>query len=269
VKASVLTLFPELIKNYCSTSILGLAQERGLCQIEAINPRDFSQDKHKKVDDTSYGGGAGMLQACQPWFDCLQGVLPEHGINGQTLSQGYLEHSPERDYEIIVTSPSGKVLTQELAQELSQKKHLIILCGRYEGFDQRIVNLASLEISLGNFVLTGGELAALSILDASLRLVPGVLGDNQSQYFETHSTIDYLQELEKLGASKKEIENLLETCGLQSKEQLRSMKLFEYPQYTKPADFRGQRLPEILESGDHKKIFLWRLEQAIKKTYNL
>lgn len=247
MKISVLTLFPKLISSYFDESIMKIAKEKNLFQLELKNPRDFTQDKHGKVDDTPYGGGAGMVQMPQPWLDCLDSVKLED------------------DFEIIVTSPSGIKFDQKLANELSQKKQLIILCGRYEGFDQRIRSRATMEISVGDYVLTGGELAALSILDSSLRLMPGVLGDDESSKFETHSEINLLEEFKKLGVTKRELEDFLSETGLK-KSDLESFTLVEYPQYTRPADYQGQKVPEILQSGDHKKIFLWRIKQSLKSS---
>lgn len=240
-----------MISSYCKASVLGIALEKNLYQLHVHNPRDYTHDKHKRVDDTPYGGGAGMLLAPQPYIDCLDSVLKQ--IDNENP-------------EIIITSPSGRKFNQELAIELAQKPNLIILCGRYEGFDQRIKERATLEISIGDYVLTGGELAALTIIDASLRHVSGVLGDQTSTEEESFSEINYLAKLEELGVSKKELQTLLESTGLKSKEELSKLKLLEHPHYTRPADFRGLKVPEILESGDHKKIFLWRLEQAIKLT---
>lgn len=247
MKISVLTLFPQLISSYFDESIMKIAKEKNLFQLELMNPRDFTQDKHGKVDDTPYGGGAGMVQMPQPWLDCLNSI------------------NLENDHEIILTSPSGVKFDQKLANTLSQKKQLIILCGRYEGFDQRIRDKATLEVSVGDYVLTGGELAALAILDSSLRLMPGVLGDDESSKFETHSEINLLDEFKKLGVTKRELEEFLNETGL-DKNSLESFKLVEYPQYTRPFDYQGQKVPEILQSGDHKKIFLWRIKQSLKSS---
>jgi len=245
MKISVLSLFPQMISSYFDESIMKIAKEKGLFELELKDPRNFTQDKHKKVDDTPYGGGAGMLQMPQPWLDCLESIELESGA------------------EVIVTSPSGRKLDQKLAQELSQKKQLVILCGRYEGFDQRIRNRATMEISVGDYVLTGGELAALVILDSSLRLIPGVLGDDESSKFETHSEINVLEEFKKLGVTKRELEEFLKETG-KTKKELENCTLTEYPQYTRPPEYNGEKVPEVLLSGDHKKIFLWRLKQCFQ-----
>lgn len=243
MKISILTLFPNMISSYFDESIMRIAKEKEIFELEIKNPRDFTQDKHHKVDDTPYGGGAGMVQMPQPWIDCLDSI------------------ELDKAAEIVITSPSGRKLDQKLAQELSQKKQLVILCGRYEGFDQRIRDKATMEISVGDYVLTGGELAALTILDSSLRLISGVLGDDESSKFETHSEINVLEEFKKLGVTKRELENFLTETGFQ-KSDLEQFTLVEYPQYTRPADYKGKKVPEILQSGNHKKIFLWRLKQS-------
>lgn len=244
MRIDVLSLFPDMITSYCEASILGIALEQKLYELHVHNPRDYTQDKHKRVDDTPYGGGAGMVLQCQPLIDCLEAV-PDYA-----------------NAEIILTSPSGRKFDQKLAQELSQKEHLIILCGRYEGFDQRIRDRATMEISVGDYVLTGGELPALTIIDATLRHIPGVLGDAASMEEETHTEVNYLKKLEELQVTKKELQALLEETGLK-KEDLECLKLSEYPHYTRPADFRGEKVPEILLSGDHKAIMLWRLKESV------
>jgi tRNA (guanine37-N1)-methyltransferase len=268
MKFSILSLFPQIIEAYISESILKIAQEKAYIEVETFNFRDFSSNKHKKVDEIIYGGGSGMLLAPQPLYDTLEEVFQKNSIEFdlKNLLVKKSSHPQNRDYELIVTSPSGQRFEQSLAKELSQKKHLIILAGRYEGFDQRIRDLASMEISVGDYVLTGGELPALSIMDAVSRLIPGVLGDDSSSEEESFSELDYFSKLKELGATKKEIQELIESTGLESSEALKKLKLLEYPQYTRPRDFYGSKVPEILESGNHKKIFLWRLKEAIKLT---
>ncbi len=279
MRIDVLTLFPHMITDYCSSSIIGIAQKNKIIDISAHNPRDFTEDKHNCVDDTAYGGGPGMVLSPQPFFDCFEHtarnintqILFEDQAKSETknlsdlnleeLKNGKLSHPENRDYEVIITSPTGKTLNQDLAKELSSKKNLIFLCGRYEGYDERIKNLATMEISLGDFVLSGGELAALSIIDSTLRLVPGVLGDIESAGAESFEVKNYLEEL-----TKREVQELLDKTGIKSRESLEKLQLLEYPQYTRPKDFRGQKVPEVLQSGDHKKILLWRLEQAIEIT---
>jgi tRNA (guanine37-N1)-methyltransferase len=217
-----------------------------IISVHTHNPRDFSKDKHRKVDDIIYGGGAGMLLSPQPFYDCFESI------------------ALDPDHEVILTSPSGTRFDQTKARELSSRKQLVFLCGRYEGFDERIKSLATKQVSVGDYVLTGGELPALIMIDAISRYVPGVLGDAASLDFETHGDIDYYAELMKLEPTRAEIREFLEETGLKSLEDLRGLKLPEYPQYTRPVDFRGMMVPEILQSGNHKKIFMWRLVQAVK-----
>lgn len=249
MKLDLLTLFPEMITGYLSQSVLGIALEKKLYELNVHNPRDFSKDKHKKVDDTPYGGGAGMLLMPQPFIDCLESI------------------EQEQDSEVIITAPSGETWNQDLAKELSAKKQLVILCGRYEGFDERIKKRATREISIGNYVLTGGELPALVMIDSILRYLPGVLGDGKSALNDSFSEINYLAECEKYGVTKRELNELLEELDLR-KDDLKSMRLLEHPHYTRPADYKGELVPQELQSGDHKKIFLWRLKESILKTIN-
>lgn len=250
MRVDVLTLFPEMITDYCNQSILKIAQQNNLLEVHAHNPRDYSTDKHKAVDDTPYGGGSGMLLGPQPFYDCYEDL-------GLDLQEG--------NYEVIITAPSGKPYNQAMARELAKKKNLVILCGRYEGFDERIKKLASLEVSMGDYVLTGGELAALTIIDSTSRLIPGVLGDSESSEVESFETKDYLNELKEAGVSKRELEEFLDKVGF-DKDKLKSLSLLEYPQFTRPKEFKGQVVPDVLDSGHHKNILLWRLEQAIKNT---
>jgi len=214
MKYDVITLFPEIITHYCSFSIPGRAVKQGVITVNTINPRDFTHDVHKKVDDTPYGGGAGMVLMCEPFYDAFE-------------SAEKLEN-----YAAILLTPQGQPFNQEKAEELAQKDQIILMCGHYEGFDERIRALPGItEVSIGDFVLTGGELPALCIIDAVTRLIPGVLGKDESAYEESF------------------------TGGL-----------LEYPHYTRPYDFRGMKVPEVLLSGNHKKIAEWRREQAIKRT---
>lgn len=288
-----------MISSYCDQSILKLAQEKGLIEIHTHNPRDFSADKHKCVDDTPYGGGAGMLLSPQPFYESMidlvsimrskqSGKVTELANLGDLdldqLNLGTLNHPEKRNYEVIMLSPSGRTFNQEIAKELSGKDNLVFLCGRYEGFDERIKNLATLEISMGDYILTGGELGALAIIDSISRLLPGVLGDEASSECESFESKNYLADESLKTLSKRELQELLdELRGLdpdgdffnkvQSLDDLKSfleeLKLLEHPHYTRPADFRGQKIPEVLQSGDHKQIMLWRLKEAIKKTKEL
>ena len=211
----VLTLFPEMIKETLSHSILGRAQRDGLVSVEAINIRDFSNNKHLQVDDYPYGGGAGMVMQPQPIYDAYQSILPKAG-----------------KARVLYMTPQGKPFTQRIAEELAQEENLVFLCGHYEGVDERVVEeIVTDEISLGDFVLTGGELAAITMIDAISRLMPGVLGKEAS--FEDESFSD---------------------------------GLLEYPQYTRPPVFMDREVPQILLSGHHGNIEKWRREQALLRT---
>lgn len=215
IKYSLITLFPELIENYCSTSIVGRAQRNKLITVETINPRIFTTDVHRTVDDTPYGGGSGMVLMCDPVFSAVE------SINRTSNSK------------LIYTTPQGKPLNQELASSLLKYDHLIIICGHYEGIDERIIDaLKPEEISIGDFVLTGGELAALCIIDATSRLISGVLGKEDS-----------------------------------IKEETFNQNLLEYPHYTRPVEYRGMRVPDVLISGHHKNSTTWRKQQSIIRTY--
>ncbi len=216
MRFDVLTLFPETIKNACDFSIIKRACEQNLIDVNLINPRDFSIDKHKKVDDTPYGGGAGMLLACQPYLDALSSV-PKFE-NTQT----------------IIMSPQGKVFNQELAKEFAKKDQLIIICGHYEGFDERIIKKSeAIEISIGDFVMTGGEFPALCIIDSVSRLIKGTLGADESAEYDSHYD-----------------------------------GLLEHPHYTKPRNYEGLEVPEILLNGNHEKIKEWRRLQQFINTKN-
>ena len=214
IKFNVLSLFPEMIENASNFSILKRAVEKEQIKIKAINPRDFTLDKHKKVDDTPYGGGAGMVLMAQPYIDALKSI--EKVENSQT----------------IILTPQGEPFSQKIAQELSNCEQINLICGHYEGFDERIRILSKArEISIGDFVLTGGELPALCIIDSVSRLVDGVLGKNESSEYDSFSD-----------------------------------GLLEYPQYTKPRVYEGLEVPEVLLSGNHKEIEKWRREKQIEKT---
>jgi len=213
LKITILSLFPEMIEPFLNHSILKRASDQKLVEYQIINFRDFSQNKHKTVDDTPFGGGAGMVLAIEPIYYALQSI------------EGYeLAHK-------ILLSPQGKTFNQEKVKTLATYNHIIIICGHYEGFDDRIRSLVDEEISIGDFVLTGGEIAAMTIVDSLVRLIPGVLGDQES----------YINDSFYDG-------------------------LLDYPQYTKPRDFNDMKVPEVLLSGHHKNIEKWRLEERIKRT---
>ena len=266
MRFDVLTLFPELIQSYCNTSILANAQKSRVCEVLVHNPRDFSLNKHKKVDDTPYGGGAGMLLSPQPFYDCLESVISsEDHEDDENAEIGAQLHAPE----VVIFSPRGEVLNQQLVSELAQKKQIIMLCGHYEGFDERIYSLATKVISLGDFILTGGELAAMAVIDSVSRLVPNVLGSAESHAADSFSTAQelfHLNDYDLTKAELKRLQDLLLDYDIKSLESFRALRLLEYPHYTRPKDFGGSTVPEILQSGDHKKILFWRIEEALKMT---
>lgn len=211
MKIDILTLFPEMFKGVFEESIIKRAQENGLVEIHLHNFRDYTADKHNKVDDTPYGGGRGMVLMCQPIFDCVNAIKTAEST-------------------VILLTPDGKTYNQSLAYELSTKKHIILICGHYEGFDERIRSLCDLELSVGDFILTGGEIPSMLIADSIIRLIPGVIEE------ESHL--------------KESFNN----------------NLLDYPEYTKPRVYNGMEVPEVLLSGDHKKIDAYRLEESIKRT---
>lgn len=211
MKISILTLFPEYFQGMLSTSVFARALEKGLFEIELVNFRDYTQSKHGHVDDTPYGGGAGMVLSCQPLLDALEAIRTEQS-------------------KVILLSPQGQPFVQKTAQEFSRQDHLILICGHYEGFDERIRSYVDGQISLGDFVLTGGEPAAAAICDAVCRLVEGTIREESS---EDDSFSD---------------------------------GLLEYPQYTRPYDYKGQKVPDVLLSGHHANIQKWRREQSLLRT---
>ncbi|AXU27279.1 TPA: tRNA (guanosine(37)-N1)-methyltransferase TrmD [Clostridioides difficile] len=213
----IMTLFPEIFNSYMDESIMKRAVEKGIIEVHIYNIRDFSNNKHKKVDDYPFGGGAGMVMTPQPIYDTYKHIITTHNINNPS---------------VIYLTPKGKVYNQSIAKQLSLKEDIILLCGHYEGIDERIIDLiVTDEISIGDYVLTGGELPALIMIDSISRLIPGVL--NQEESFEEESFKD---------------------------------NLLEYPHYTRPRDFEGLKVPEVLLSGNHKKIDEWRREESIRIT---
>ncbi|MBL8090356.1 MAG: tRNA (guanosine(37)-N1)-methyltransferase TrmD [Anaerolineales bacterium] len=221
----VFTLLPEAFSSYIDTSILKRAQERGLIKINIHNIRDYTYDKHHVTDDTPYGGGGGMVMKPEPVFEALEKVLDINPL--QTSGK------PDSEIPIILLTPQGRVFNQNIAKELSQYPRIALICGRYEGIDERIrEHLVTDEISVGDYVLTGGELPALLIVDAVSRLLPNVLGDPTGAEDDSHA-----------------------------------MGLLEYPHYTRPPEFRGNKVPDVLLSGDHAKIDKWRREQALERTF--
>jgi len=215
VRIDVITLFPEMFGGPLGTSMIGRALERGLLDVHLHDLRDWTHDKHRTVDDYPFGGGPGMVMKPEPLFEAVEAV--------QALSE-------EQPF-VVFLSPAGRVLDQAIARELSARRRLMLVCGRYEGFDERALALADLELSIGDYVLTGGELPALVVIDAAARLLPGVLGGQTSAADESFS------------------EGLL-----------------EYPQYTRPQVYRGMEIPEVLASGDHGRIAAWRRRESLRRT---
>lgn len=216
MKIYVLTLFPEMIQSALSESVIGRAQAKGILQVECINFRDYSKDSSRHVDDYPYGGGAGMVLKAQPIYDAYIDLKKRAEVS-----------------RVIYMTPQGEVFKQKKAEELSKEEDLVILCGHYEGVDERLINkIVTDELSIGDYVLTGGELAAMVVIDAVARLVPGVLKKEESHMDESFS-----------------------------------MGLLEYPQYTRPYDFNGQTVPDVLLSGHHGNVAKWRREQSILRTY--
>jgi tRNA (guanine37-N1)-methyltransferase len=226
----VFTLLPEVFPPYLESSILLRARQRGLIDVRVHNIRDYAHDKHHVTDDTPYGGGGGMVMKPEPVFEAVESVLGLAPIPAQPpATEGTRQGIP-----IILLTPQGRVFSQRIAEEFAQHERIALLCGRYEGVDERIrEHLVTDEISIGDFVLTGGELPALIVIDAVARLLPGVLGDPTGAEDDSHS-----------------------------------MGLLEYPHYTRPPEFRGWKVPDILLSGDHAKIEKWRREQSLMRTFN-
>ena len=215
MKIHVLSLFPPMFEGVFGSSILKKAQDKGAVQLAVTDIREFSENKHKQVDDYPYGGGAGMVLKPEPMFNAVEAI-----------TEG-------RKPRVILMCPQGERFTQKKAEELAKEEDLVFLCGHYEGYDERIrEHLVTDEISIGDFVLTGGELAAMTVIDAVVRLLPGVLGQEDSHIQDSFST-----------------------------------GLLEHPHYTRPADFRGMKVPDVLLSGNHAKIEEWREEQSLRRTY--
>lgn len=246
IKFSVLTLFPKIISSYCTETILGRAQKNKLIDVRAIYIRDFTHDKHKTVDDTPYGGGAGMLMKPDPIYEALVSIdgLPFKKAPGLTKLKRLATGAVSKKKRTVLLSPRGRQFDQSVAQSWAKLDELVLICGRYEGVDQRVVDhMIDEEISVGPYVLAGGELGALTIIEAVSRLVPGVLGNAESLVEETFNKGTKSKEQKARGGEEIEV---------------------EYPQYTKPVDFKGWKVPEVLLSGDHKKIAEWRGKNSRK-----
>ena len=243
----VLTLFPEMIMEGLNTSILGRAMEKGCIRAEAVNIRDYTVDKHQKVDDYTYGGGAGMLMQAQPVYDCVQAVIskieqrkrsdrfedagcPKEGAEGH--EEDLNDNRGKRSPRIIYVTPQGRVFNQQMAEEFAGEEDLVFLCGHYEGIDERVLEEVVTDyVSIGDYVLTGGELPALVMIDAIARLVPGVLNNDESAMTDSFGN-----------------------------------GLLEYPQYSRPRVWRDKEVPPVLLGGNHKLVEQWRLEKSIERT---
>lgn len=218
MRIDILSLFPDMFQATLGESIVGRAQDDGFLDINVTDFRQYTTDKHRHVDDAPFGGGAGMLLQAQPIFDAMAAI-------DQEVAGKYPKG------RVILMDPAGRRFDQKYAQELAQEEHLTFICGHYEGYDERIRNLVTDEASLGDYVLTGGELAAMVMIDATVRFVPGVLGNQASPMGDSFSN-----------------------------------GLLEYPQYTRPADFRGMKVPAVLTSGNHQKIKEWRMRESLRRT---
>lgn len=218
MRIDILTIFPEMFDSVLSSSMLGRARTNGILEFHTHNIRDYSLSKHKNTDDYPFGGGAGMLMMAQPIFDCIEAVIADCGSNSKIRK--------------IFMTPRGKLLTPELSMQLAKEDNLLILAGHYEGIDERVMELIDEEISIGDYVLTGGELPAMVLIDCLARFVPGVLGSSESTEDESFS----------------------------------GSGLLEYPQYTRPSVFRNREVPSVLLNGNHAEINKWRRQQALIKT---
>lgn len=217
MRIDILTLFPRMFEGPLGESIIGKAVEKDLLEINVHNFRDYSANKHQQVDDYPYGGGAGMLLKVQPIYDNLKAI--EEATGNQTK-------------RVILLDPAGKPFNQKMAEEFANEEQLVFICGHYEGYDERIRSMVTDEVSLGDYVLTGGELGAMVMIDATVRLLPEVLGNQSSAKTDSHST-----------------------------------GLLEHPQYTRPAEFNGMKVPEVLMNGNHRLIEEWQLKESLRRTY--
>lgn len=220
MRFDILTLFPEMFSGYTGQSILNKSIERGLVEVHVHNMRDWANGRHHKIDDTPYGGGPGMILMVEPVVNCVRDV--------QAMG--------DQPGTVIVTTPQGQRLNQPMVEELALNQRMILLCGRYEGFDQRVIDiLQPLEISIGDYILNGGEVASMVLVDSLVRMVPGVLGDERSSWDDSFS---------------------------------RGNRMLEYPQYTRPRDFEGHSVPEVLLGGNHGEVDRWRTAKSLENTKN-
>jgi len=240
MKITIITLFPRMLSGFFDESIVKRAIEKKLVEIEVTNLRDFAIDSYGTVDDRPYGGGAGMVLRVEPIYKAINSVIDK------------------KKQRIILTSPKGKLFNQKKAIEFSKLQQLIIIAGHYEGVDERVRDLVDEEISLGDFVMTGGEITAAAIADSVVRLIPGVLKKNEATQLESFFEVPIDQLIEAVGNTKL-LKNLKE-------KNIKKVKLLEYPHYTRPEEFMGKKVPTVLLSGNHKDIENWRIERAYKET---
>jgi len=244
MKITIITLFSKTVEAFFGESILKRAQEKGLVEIVIVDLRQFAIDKRGTVDDHPYGGGPGMVLRVEPVYEAIEKVKSAK-LKVKSL-------------KTILTSPRGKVFNQELAKKYAKLDHLVIVCGHYEGVDERVSRFVDEEMSIGDFVLTGGEIAAAAIVDSVVRLIPGVLNKEESPKEESFSLVD----IDELITAVREDEILQKL----KKAGRRKIKLLEYPQYTRPKEFKNLKVPEVLLSGDHQKIRQWRLKKGYEIT---
>ncbi len=227
MRIDILTLFPDMVKGPLKESILKRAQEKGMVKINILDIRSFTHDKHRTADDAPYGGGAGMVLKPEPIFEAVESIKSKIKNPRRTSLRG----KQKSKVKIILLTPQGKRFDQRMAKELAKEKRLVFICGHYEGVDERVKRIVTDEISIGDYVLTGGELASLVVIDALVRLIPGVLGKEESIVCDSFYS-----------------------------------GLLDYPHYTRPEEYRGMRAPKILLSGDHKKVARWRRKEALRRT---
>lgn len=254
MKISVITLFPEIIRPSVEVSIINNAQKKGLVEIELVQLRDFAIDSHGTVDDRPYGGGAGMVLMASPVKEAISKIKDQRSPLRPEASRG----TAKLKTKVILTSARGVSYSQQKAEEYAKLDHLIIIAGHYESVDERALEYVDEEVSVGDFVLTGGELPAAMILDSVVRLFPGVLKKEDATENESFGSVS-LAELEKAAGTTKEIQDL-QNAGH------REVRLLEYPHYTRPEQFDGESVPDILLSGNHAEIRKWRLQQSYSLT---
>jgi tRNA (guanine37-N1)-methyltransferase len=246
LRFDLVTIFPEFFRGPFEHGIIRRAQNAGLVNIGVHDLRAFTSDRHKTVDDRPFGGGEGMVLKPEPIFACVESL----GVSSRDERVGARPASPAKETVILLT-PGGELFNQTLAAELAQKERIVLICGRYEGVDERVAeHLADREVSVGDFVLSGGELGAAIIVDAVTRLVPGALGNEDSSRQESFTAATQRERAESETPSS--------TCG--------SGGLLDYPHYTRPAEFRGMAVPEVLANGNHEQIRSWRRKKALEKT---